>query len=328
MSPPCSDQTGAYALTMSTDGTIPVLEGIQAQLKRADRFRDAVDPAAAFAARTLVADFLTPRLPELRVAAGLPAAPGTRADGVAIAQRDGARVDEATLGVYTFWNSPLEQAPPLVRACIAQMRALHPTLQVLDGRTARELVEIPDAVAAVLEKDHPAHFSDFVRVSVLDQHGGIWVDATCWAPNPLPRAVAPLLTAGALYPRWTRHQIGNWFIAAVPGTPLLRLQRLALAAWWTEEGGIPDYFLFHRIFEVLIDLVPEFHGQWHAVPVVSSAASHLLQLGMMQPWNPDAVRLAARASIIQKLSYKYDSAAVPERSVLGRLLAGEPILLP
>ncbi len=182
-------------------------------------------------------------------------------------------------------------------------------LTVLDGTSARELVEIPDAVADALEKDHPAHFSDFVRVSVLDRLGGIWVDATCWAPAPLPQAVAPLLTAGALYPRWTHRQIGNWFIAAVPSTPLIRLQRLALEAWWESGGGIPDYFLYHRIFEVLFDLVPEFHGQWDAAPTLSSAASHLLQLGMMQPWDPDALRFVAGASIVQKLSYKYD--AVP-----------------
>ena len=185
---------------------------------------------------------------------------------------------------------------------------------MLDGTSARALVEIPDAVADALEKDHPAHFSDFVRVSVLDRLGGIWVDATCWAPAPLPQAVAPLLTAGALYPRWTRRQIGNWFIAAVPSTPLIRLQRLALEAWWESGGGIPDYFLYHRIFEVLFDLVPEFRGQWDAAPPLSSAASHLLQLGMMQPWDPDALRFVAGASIVQKLSYKYD--AVPAGSVL------------
>ncbi|MGX5772919.1 capsular polysaccharide synthesis protein [Microbacterium trichothecenolyticum] len=304
------------------------LEGLEAQLRRADRFRDTVDPVAAIAAYRTFTDFLRPRLPELRVAAGLPEQPGSRRDGHLIAERDGARVDASALNLYTFWNTPLEGAPPLVQACVGEMTRLHadlPTpLTVLDGRSARELVEIPDAVADALEKDHPAHFSDFVRISVLDRLGGIWVDATCWAPAPLPGAVAPLLTAGALYPRWTHRQIGNWFIAAVPGTPLIRLQRLALAAWWDHGDGIPDYFLYHRIFEVLLDLVPEFHGQWDAAPTLSSAASHLLQLGMMQPWGPEPLRFIAGASIVQKLSYKYDD--VPVGSVLERLVSGAPLL--
>ncbi|MFC8681253.1 capsular polysaccharide synthesis protein [Microbacterium ureisolvens] len=311
-----------------SDGIPNPFEGLEAQLRRADRFRDTVDPVAAIAAYRTFADFLRPRLPELRTAAGLPAEAGSRKDGRIIAARDGARVDPRDLKLYTFWNTPLESAPPLVRACVAELTRLHAggstPLTVLDGASARELVEIPDAVADALEKDHPAHFSDFVRVSVLDRLGGIWVDATCWAPEPLPAAVAPLLTAGALYPRWTRRQIGNWFIAAVPATPLIGLQRLALEAWWESGGGIPDYFLFHRIFEVLLDLVPEFHGQWDAAPTLSSAASHLLQLGMMQPWDADAMRFVAGASIVQKLSYKYDAA--PEGSVLDRLVSEGALL--
>lgn len=311
---------------MIASGPASPFEGLDVQLRRAERFRDTVDPAAAIAAHRTFAEFLEPRLPALRAAAGLPAGPGSRADGRAIAERDGARVDLGALEVYSFWNSPLDDAPPLVQACLAELRRRHPGMRVLDGRTARELVQIPDAVADALEKDHPAHFSDFVRVSVLERYGGIWADATCWAPAPLPAAVAPLLSAGALYPRWTRHQIGNWFIAAVPATPLIALQRAALEAWWTEGGGIPDYFLFHRIFEVLLDLVPEFHGQWHAVPFLSSAASHLLQLGMMQPWSPDAMSLVAGASVVQKLSYKYDADAVPDGSVLARLESGLPLI--
>lgn len=311
-----------------SDGIRNPFEGLDAQLRRAERFRDTVDPVASIAAYRTFAEFLEPRLPDLRVAAGLPREPGTRKDGRMIAARDGARVDPSALNLYTFWNAPLHSAPPLVQACVTEVARLHedlPTrLTVLDGRSARELVEIPDAVADALEKDHPAHFSDFVRVSVLERHGGIWVDATCWAPAPLPDAVAPLLTAGALYPRWTRRSIGNWFIAAVPATPLIGLQRLALEAWWTSGGGVPDYFLFHRIFEVLLDLVPEFHGQWSAAPTLSSAASHLLQLGMMQPWDAEAMRFVAGASIIQKLSYKYDT--MPQGSVLERLVAGDALL--
>ncbi|MGN6221776.1 MAG: capsular polysaccharide synthesis protein [Microbacterium sp.] len=311
-----------------TDGIRNPFEGLDAQLKRADRFRDSVDPVAAVAAYRTFIDFFRPRLPELRAAAGLPAEPGTRADGKAIAADDGARVDPSSLGLYTFWNAPIDTAPPLVQACIAELTRLHADqphpLTVLDGDSARDLVEIPDAVARALEKDHPAHFSDYVRISVLDRHGGVWADATCWAPAPLPTAVAPLLTAGALYPRWTRRQIGNWFIAAVAGTPLIRLQRLALQAWWESGGGIPDYFLYHRIFEVLYDLVPEFHGQWLAAPTLSAGASHLLQLGMMQPWDAEAMRFVAGTSIVQKLSYKYDT--VPPGSVLDRLVSGADLL--
>jgi hypothetical protein len=200
------------------------------------------------------------------------------------------------------------------------LRAFHPDARVLDASSVRELIGIPPRVAEVLEADHPAHFSDFVRVSLLERYGGIWVDATCWVPGPLPPAVTPLLTAGVLYPRWTTGQIGNWFIAAVPDALVIRLQRIALEMWWTSRSDLPDYFLYHRVFEALRSLIPEFRGLWAQAPFLSSAASHLLQLSMMQRWSPGVAEVVQGLSIVQKLSHKFDPADVPEGSILERLL--------
>ena len=51
-----------------SDGIPNPFEGLDAQLRRADRFRDAVDPVAAIAAYRTFTDFLRPLLPELRTA--------------------------------------------------------------------------------------------------------------------------------------------------------------------------------------------------------------------------------------------------------------------
>ena len=51
-----------------SDGIPNPFEGLEAQLRRADRFRDTVDPVAAIAAYRTFTEFLRPRLPELRIA--------------------------------------------------------------------------------------------------------------------------------------------------------------------------------------------------------------------------------------------------------------------
>lgn len=296
-----------------------VVAGLRAQLERSKRFEDTLDLAAAYAAYARVVRLLAPQLADLRRAAGLPATPPRWARWRA---RRSARayggIAVPTDRVYTYWNAPVETAPPLVRACIAQLRRVHPSLRVLDGDSARDLVEIPDRVAALLEHDRPAHFSDYVRTAVLAEHGGVWVDATAWVDRPLDDELRRCLRAGTVFPRWTRRQIGNWFIASHAATPIIALQRLALDAWWAANDDLPDYFLYHRVFEVLQVLVPEARGQWDAVPTLSSTAAHLLQLEMMQPWRPGVVRQILDVSPLQKLSYKYD--AVPPGSVLERLL--------
>lgn len=294
--------------------------GLDAQFARVEKFKDTADPASARRGGRLVTEFLELRLPELRAAAGLPRGRGSRARGRQLAREAHTRAVENDLPVFCYWNSGPDNAPEVARACMAQLRALHPEAHMLDAASVRELIDIPDRIASVLETDRPAHFADYVRVALLEKYGGIWVDATCWVPEPLDLAVLPYLEAGVVYPRWTSEQIGNWFIAAASGSLIITLQRLALEMWWRERSDLPDYFLYHRIFEALHALVPEFRGQWAEATTLSSAASHLLQLSMMQPWFPGFGEIIDRLSIVQKLSYKYDPAAVPDGSILRHLL--------
>jgi hypothetical protein len=166
--------------------------------------------------------------------------------------------------------------------------------------------------------DRPAHRSDLIRVSLLERHGGIWVDATAYVPRRLTEPVTAKLRAGALYLRWGGQQISNWFIAARRGNPLIALQRAALEAWWGERDELPDYFLYHRIHEALIAEDPDARRVARAMPRVSTIPSHLLQLAMLRPYDPDEVQLILDAAMLQKLSYKYDE--IPPGSVLERLV--------
>lgn len=299
------------------------MSGLQAQLARVSKFQDTVDPAAAIATYGRVFQLLDSRLEEFRVSAGLPErAPrfaGWRSHAVT---RRYSRMPVPASRVFTYWDKPLETAPPLVQACVDQLRRVHPALQVLDGASVRELIEIPERIATLLEHDRPAHFSDYVRTRVLEEHGGIWVDATAWVHRNLDTDLQrTYLRAGTIFPRWTGRSIANWFIASQPGTPIIALQRRALDAWWENNDDLPDYFLYHRIFEVIQAIVPEARAQWRAAPVLSALQAHLLQLEMMQPWRPDRLRTMLDAAPLQKLSYKFDH--VPEASVLERLLAGD-----
>lgn len=310
------------AMLQRRSTTDRVIAGLVAQFERTSKFQDSLDLGAAFVTYGRVTELLRPQLPELRVAAGLPAVPGPfAAIRARLATKQYAELPVPTDRIYTFWDKPIDAAPPLVQACVAQLRAVYPHAQVLDGVSARELVEIPARIAGVLEPSRPAHFTDYVRTRILEEHGGVWVDATTWVHRNLDAELPKYLRGGTVFPRWTKGQIANWFIASHPRTPLISLQRLALEAWWEANDDLPDYFLYHRIFEVLRALVPEFRGQWGAAPGLSSVAAHLLQVEMMQPWHPGYLRAMLDAAPLQKLSYKYDD--VPAGSVLEHLIAGD-----
>ncbi|WP_448808648.1 capsular polysaccharide synthesis protein [Agromyces bauzanensis] len=285
------------------------LERLLRQARRAKEYYvPTIDPAASARARVEVGDFVRDRLAELRAdAAGSivdPATPG---------------LADEPLTVWTYWDGPERDAPPLVRACLAQLRIVHPDARILDAAAARELVPLPPLIEHRLA-DRPAHRSDLIRVSLLERHGGIWVDATAYVPAPLTGPVTDRLRAGAIYLRWGGQQISNWFIAARRGNPLIALQRAALTAWWAERDELPDYFLYHRLHEALVAEDDDARGVAKRMPRVSTIPSHLLQLAMLRPYDADLVRLILGAAMLQKLSYKYDAAAVPPESILARLV--------
>lgn len=289
-----------------------LLASLIAQVKRGQRYyRGTTDARSTLSARAEVSAFIETHLDSIRELSTTMPVPATAAPN-------------EQMPVFTYWHSGVDDAPPVVRACLAQLLRVHPDAHILDARTVREYLTIPPIIAARLEEHRPAHFSDYLRVALLERYGGIWVDATCFVPEPLTGAVAPLLDAGVLYLRWAGRQISNWFIVAEPGNVLMAYQRAALLSWWTENDRLPDYFLYHRIFEALDSLAPEVHRVWRSVPRISTVPSHILQLAMYRRFDPDELRTILDTSFVHKLSYKYDPGSVPADSILARLVSGKP----
>lgn len=296
----------------SQPATLEFIDRLAAQVDRArTHFASTIDPGASLAARGEATEFLTHRQEAIRA----------QVAGAAAGAGSSPLVDD-DLPIFTYWDTGPDHAPPLVQACLTQLRRVYPGCHVLTRDTVSGYVTIPGIVADRLA-DRPAQFSDFVRVSLLERYGGVWVDATCFVPAAdLTERVEPLLDAGVIYQRWGGKQIANWFIGARPANTLIALQRAALEAWWTERDDLPDYFLFHRIFEAITTVFPEARRLWRQVPHVSAIPSHILQLAMFRPFDPVEARAILEASFVHKLSYKYDPGDVPADSLLARVLDG------
>ncbi|GAA3940773.1 capsular polysaccharide synthesis protein [Pseudoclavibacter caeni] len=298
---------------------------LRIQLDRVrERFAPTVSARAALTAHREVQLFLSDRHDLVLATAGLGEDDILRT-GLPDAAQARAAASAAPAGpVFSYWSAPDGHVPPLVRACLDRLRALHPDAVVLTPASVPDWVTLPGAVVDRL-RERPAHYADFLRLSLLERHGGVWVDATCLLLRSIDEGLAeagPQPGPSLLMPRWTDREISNWFIAATPGHPLVRLLRAALELWWTEIGTLPDYFLFHRMFAGLLAEYPQAGLLWAGTPWLGSAPAHLLQMVMFRPYDSDLVAAASRLSFAQKLSHKFDADTVPPDSLLARLLAG------
>ncbi|MDR2127470.1 MAG: capsular polysaccharide synthesis protein [Burkholderiaceae bacterium] len=147
--------------------------------------------------------------------------------------------------IWAYWDGP--DTPLLVQKCVAVWRALHPDFQihVLDAQTLGDFIaqaQIPQALrgaAASAQKK-----SDWLRLRLLSQYGGIWLDASIiltqrldWMLRAQQQWQADC--AGFYLQRFTSNPqfpvIENWAMAAPPQSAFIMA-----AAREFEQHALPE----------------------------------------------------------------------------------------
>lgn len=209
--------------------------------------------------------------------------------------------------LWIFWSQGEEEAPLLVRHCIASWRLHHPDwdIRVLDSQSAAMQVDLTDIPPHLPLRFH----ANLLRLRLLAKYGGVWTDATTWCHRPLEDWL-PLLGgqtgffvfSGPHSDRW----IDNWFIAAHPDNPLIGAWRDAYAPYVAQLRSEPSkYFMMIYIFQwsLLRNKVLMQHfrrrGSLPAVPcfLLQAALEKKIDLGVVQ-------QAIQRGLPVSKLSWK------------------------
>lgn len=89
--------------------------------------------------------------------------------------------------LWVCWWQGIDNAPDIVKRCIHSIcvHAAPYEVVILDDTNYRRYVNIPDWIekkrnCGIITR---THFSDFLRLELLAEHGGIWLDATFFASH-------------------------------------------------------------------------------------------------------------------------------------------------
>lgn len=214
--------------------------------------------------------------------------------------------------VWVCWLQGMEQAPPLVQRCY---RSLQENLKdreiiLLTEENYRDYVTFPAHIAEKLASGEitRTHFSDLLRLELLINHGGTWIDATvfCSGGNiPAYMLDGELFVFQNLKPGADGHStlISSWFMTACTNHPILLLTRDLLYRYWEKNHRLVDYFLIHDFFQLAIETYPE---EWTSVVPFSNGTPHILLLRLFQPFDPALWDSATAQTPFHKLSYKFE----------------------
>ncbi len=186
--------------------------------------------------------------------------------------------------VWICWFQGLENAPSLVRACVASVQQNMPDheIVILTEQNIGDYVQFPDYIYEKRKKGiiGAAHFSDLLRIGLLIQYGGIWVDSTVlctasavdWKPimqSPLFVYRNINLAPGTELPS----VCSNWFLAGDSHSPILMLTQKLLFQYWKEWDYALHYYIFHMFFTMATKRYPQ---EWSTMPAFNNHSPHMM----------------------------------------------------
>jgi hypothetical protein len=258
-----------------------------------------------------------------------------------------AGLDDVPRIIWFMWLQGLDNAPMLIKKCYASWTTRNPgwKLVFLDKENIEEYLDLQ---APVFRNENITKqaLSDLVRVNILAQYGGVWVDATCFCCIPLDAWLNEYMGSGffAFYKPGRDRLISSWFLACTKNSHLVSKWRDESNEYWSNNrfcnnrsrlivdiltnmfGRNADttkfwfsffvrkiikaypYFWFHYLFERIIQKDAQCMRIWAETKKYSADIPHkILFSGLLRPLsNEIRQHIDSKQSPLYKLSWKYN----------------------
>lgn len=226
--------------------------------------------------------------------------------------------------IFVYWDT--DERPPLVELSIASMRHnLPPGVELveLNEKTLRDWVVLDPALVARVERE--ANRSDLIRLHLLAEHGGLWLDATCFLNPGFANLFDQISAEDFFLYTYRGSRTGSWCFWGTPTSYRVQVLREALELWLMSGRPWTNYFMFHDFVEMLYWTDERYRQEWdsglHLHP--GEALALLRSLGKTIT-DEDWQELRNR-SPINKLSWKFSEDYLSDPlSGVSRLLAEKP----
>lgn len=213
--------------------------------------------------------------------------------------------------VWVCWFQGEDELPPIVRKCYQSIKnhaGNHPVV-LITVYNFKEYVKIPDFILKQYESGilKQAHFADIIRVNLLAQQGGLWLDATILMTNPIDESVFSI-------PFWSikTKNVGyfvsqcRWAVFVLSAQPQSRLfSKVALCfeEFLKKSNLFIDYFMFDQFIVMLYKSDMEIKKAIDAVPF-NNPNIHGLDSRLEDVYDAEKLNQLKSNTGIFKLSWK------------------------
>lgn len=215
------------------------------------------------------------------------------------------------LPVWVCWLQGRKNAPEVVQVCINSIAAAlsyDEELVLLDENNIFSYVDFPEYIVEKWKKGtiSNTHFSDLLRLRLLNTYGGIWIDSTVFfMSEKMPEYIRHrdffIYFSDININRYDPHIFANWFIKSYPNNELLEWTEMMLWEYWKNAHFISDYEIMHIIMTLIVDY------RNIAIPrnmIFLREPARMLLTEINDKYDAKRYREIMNYSSVQKLSYK------------------------
>lgn len=229
--------------------------------------------------------------------------------------------------IWILWLQGFQYAPELVKVCIHSIKRLlkEECICLLDQKNLFNYIDLPDYIIQKWKKGiiTNTHFSDIIRVHLLNVYGGVWLDATVYFTG---NKLLNYVRNSRLFMFRIQERGGNsytapqpaasWFIVAQPENPILMVLEALFNEYWRREDKMMNYYLFHIFMTMIVECFPE---EWNQVEKIQRDSAQIMVQELSQKFDQVRFEQLKRISDVHKLSYKENYMEGGENSFWAKL---------
>ena len=210
--------------------------------------------------------------------------------------------------IWWCWFQGEENAPLICKQCLASIRKYLPDyeIKVITDENMFSLINVPSYV----EKKYKdglitkTHLSDILRVCLLSEYGGVWIDSTVLLTDKIYDLIENPLFYFKNYDRGNDAICASsWFLSAAKDHPLIQLLRDFLFLYWKDNDVLIHYYLFHFFLKILVDKFPVYN---ETIPSFSNIPPHILQKEQYNKYTEKRFEQIMKISRVHKLDRRVD----------------------
>lgn len=221
--------------------------------------------------------------------------------------------NDSVLPIWVCWLDGIENAPLLVQKCVSSIienAGLHP-VHLITKENYMEYVRLPEYIIQKTKKGLicAAHFTDVLRICLLYQYGGLWLDATIYCKDKIPEEYfnESFFTCKSKFSDIGCVSNNQWTTFCLGGKKnciIFQALREFFYQYWMKENQAVDYLFFDSAIEIARECVPEISRLISSVPYNNINRDSLISR-FADPWQKGYLDdLFDRSTILFKLGYR------------------------